>query len=330
MLLPAMLWGGALPRLVAMTSVTKLAYTYDYKTWTETADLNLGYDVDIRGVAFNPVDNVVMILNYVTNVPFLSHVTRTTSINNYDKKLTYSLKGAPSVGSYTPNTSTRLNYDSGKWMWGFTNTRIALSTNNGTSWTGYNSWGSSATRNPQITRYFNSADRYVTCYPNVQQVGVSPVGSFNSTAWAIVSTGFTNNTRYVEEGSSGNFLALGGSTTVGQIATSTNLTSWTVRTWITGTPLPNWAVWNGTTWVVVANGGKIATSTDGITWTEQTSPTANNLTWVDWNSVDNQFVAIGNAMTVLTSPNGVTWTQQTVTTTNFLSSINPRQIARIK
>jgi hypothetical protein len=57
---------------------------------------------------------------------------------------------------------------------------------------------------------------------------------------------------------------------------------------------------------------------------------SNNLTWVDWNSVDNQFVAIGNAMTVLTSPNGVTWTQQTVTTTNFLSSINPRQIARIR
>jgi hypothetical protein len=329
MLLPAMFWGGSLPRLVAMTSTTKLAYTYDYKTWTETPDLNLNYDVGVRGVAFNPIDNVLMILCYVTNVSFLTHTTRLTSIKTYDKKSTYSVKGSP-AGGYYPNGVTKLFYDSGKWMWGFINSQAALSQNNGTNWTGFNTWSSSTTRNPQVVRYFASANRYITCYPNVQQIGVSPVGSFNNATWSVVATGFTNNTRYVAEGTTGNYLALGGSSTVGQIATSTNLTSWTVRTWITGTPLPNWAVWNGTTWVVVANGGNIATSTNGITWTKQTSPTVNNLTWVDWNSNDNQFVAIGNAMTILTSPNGTTWTQQPVTTTNFLSSTNPIQIARIR
>jgi len=262
-------------------------------------------------------------------VSFLTHTTRLTSIKTYDKKSTYSVKGSP-AGGYYPNGVTKLFYDSGKWMWGFINSQAALSQNNGTNWTGFNTWSSSTTRNPQVVRYFASANRYITCYPNVQQIGVSPVGSFNNATWSVVATGFTNNTRYVAEGTTGNYLALGGSSTVGQIATSTNLTSWTVRTWITGTPLPNWAVWNGTTWVVVANGGNIATSTNGITWTKQTSPTVNNLTWVDWNSNDNQFVAIGNAMTILTSPNGTTWTQQPVTTTNFLSSTNPIQIARIR
>jgi hypothetical protein len=327
MLSPGMFWGGGIPRLMALVGTTYVAYTYDYQNWIQTPNLSLNYDVLSKGIAYNSTDKLIMLSNYVTNVTFAAHRTRTTNVGTFDKKATYTLRSSPT--NYIPSTG-KLTYDSGKWLWGDVNSKVAMSSDNGVTWIGFNTWASSTTRNPSIIRYFASAQRYVTCYPNVQQIGVSPFNSFNSTTWSVVSTGFTNNTRYVEEGTTGNFLALGGSSTNGQIATSTNLTAWTVRTWITGTPLPNWAAWNGTTWVVVANGGNIATSPNGITWTKQTSPTVNNLLWIDWNTVDNLFVAIGNNMTVLTSPNGITWTQLPVTTTNFPLATNPIQITRIR
>ena len=150
----------------------------------------------------------------------------------------------------------------------------------------------------------------------------------NSSAWSIVNTPFTSQTRFVTEGSTGNFLALGGSTSVGQIGTSTNLTAWTSRTWINSS-LPNWAVWNGTTWVIVANGGSIGTSTDAINWTSRTSGIATNLLWIDWDSKINQFIAVGDNMTILTSPDGTTWTNKNAITTNFSSTTIPIQITRV-
>ena len=327
MLSPGMFWGGGTPKLLALVGTTYVAYTYDYQNWTQTPNLSLNYDVLSKGIAYNPTDKLVMLSNYVTNVSFASHRTRTTNVGTFDKKATYTLRSSPS--GYIPSTG-KLKYDYGKWLWGDVNSKVAMSSDNGVTWTGFNTWGSSATRNPSIVRYFNSAARYVSCYPNVQQIGVSASGSFSGTNWSVTSTGFTNQTRFVEEGTTGNFLALGGSSTVGQIATSTNLTSWTVRTWITGTPLPNWAAWNGTKWVVVANGGNIATSTDGITWTKETSPVAGNLLWVDWSTDENQFVAVGDNMIVITSPDGITWTQLSVVGTNFSLTVVPFQIVRIR
>ena len=324
MLSPAMLWGNGKPKLISIIGKGLLAYTNDLKNWTQV-DVSSSLDVTGKGIAYNSTDDVLMISN-VGSVGNFPQQVRKTKLATFKIKTLYS-NALPASG-YNPSAG-KLTYNYGKWLYGDINTRVAQSIDNGSTWTNFNTWGSSATRNPSIVRYFDSAARYVSCYPNVSQIGVSPSGSFN-TSWSVIGTGFTNQTRFVEEGTTGNFLALGGSSTVGQIATSTNLTSWTVRTWITGTPLPNWAAWNGTKWVVVANGGNIATSTDGITWTKETSPVAGNLLWVDWSTDENQFVAVGDNMIVITSPDGITWTQLSVVGTNFSLTVVPFQIVRIR
>ena len=323
MLSPAMFWGNGKPKLISIIGKGLLAYTNDLKNWTQV-DVSSSLDVTGKGIAYNSTDDVLMISN-VGSVGNFPQQVRKTKLATFKSKTLYS--NALGASGYNPSAG-KLTYNYGKWLYGDINTRVAQSIDNGSTWTNFNTWGSSATRNPSIVRYFDSAARYVSCYPNVQQIGVSASGSFNGTNWSITSTGFTNQTRFVEEGSIGNFLALGGSTTVGQIATSTNLTTWTSRTWINSS-LPNWAAWNGTTWVVVANGGSIGTSTDSISWTSRTSGVATNLLWVDWDSNKNEFIAVGNNMTILTSPNGTTWTNKSAVTTNFSSTTTPIQTIRV-
>jgi hypothetical protein len=324
MLSPAMLWGGGNPKLISIIGKGLLAYTNDLKNWVQV-DLSSSVDSAGRGVAYNSTNDVLMMSNLgvVGNFP---QQVRKTKLGTFKNKSSYS-NALPASG-YNPSAG-KLTYDYGKWLYGDVNSRVALSSNDGLNWTNFNTWGSSATRNPSIVRYFNSAARYTTCYPNVSPIGVSPSGSFNSATWSVTATGFTSQTRFIAEGTAGNFLALGGSTTVGQIATSTNLTTWTSRTWITGTPLPNWAVWNGTTWVIVANGGNIATSTDAISWTSRTSGVAVNLLWVDWDSNNNQFIAVGNDMAILTSTDGIDWTNKQAVTTNFSTPTVPIQTIRV-
>lgn len=322
MLSPAMLWGNGKPKLISIIGKGLLAYTNDLKNWIQV-DVSSSVDNTGKGIAYNSTNDVLMISN-LGNAGNFPQQVRKTKLATFKNKTSYS-NALPASG-YNPSAG-KLTYDYGKWLYGDINTRVAQSIDNGSTWTNFNTWGSSATRNPSIVRYFDSAARYVSCYPNVQQIGVSPSGSFNST-WSITSNGFTNQTRFVEEGSTGNFLALGGSTTVGQIATSTNLTAWTSRTWINSS-LPNWAVWNGTTWVIVANGGSIGTSTDAISWTSRTSGVATNLLWVDWDSNKNQFITVGNNMTILTSTDGINWTNNNAVTTNFSSTTIPIQTIRV-
>jgi hypothetical protein len=323
MLSPAMLWGNGKPKLISIIGKGLLAYTNDLKNWIQV-DVSSSLDTTGKGIAYNSTNDVMMISNLGSVGNFPQQV-RKTKLATFKNKTSYS-NALPASG-YNPSAG-KLTYDYGKWLYGDINTRVAQSIDNGSTWTNFNTFGSSATRNPSIVRYFDSAARYVSCYPNVQQIGVSPSGSFNSAFWSVISTGFTNQTRFVEEGSTGNFLALGGSTTVGQIATSTNLTAWTSRTWINSS-LPNWAVWNGTTWVIVANGGSIATSNDAVSWTSRTSGVATNLLWVDWDSNKNQFITVGNNMTILTSTDGINWTNNNAVTTNFSSTTIPIQTIRV-
>jgi len=66
---------------------------------------------------------------------------------------------------------------------------------------------------------------------------------------------------------------------------------------------------NGT-FVAVGNSGTIFTSTNGATWTSQTSGTINQLTGVTYGN--GIFIAVGYSGTILTSPDdGVTWTSRT-------------------
>lgn len=67
--------------------------------------------------------------------------------------------------------------------------------------------------------------------------------------------------------------------------------------------------------VIVGTSGTILTSIDAITWTEQQTPTNNDLNDITWDG--NQFVVVGSNDTVLTSPDGSTWTSQVPGTSNI-------------
>jgi hypothetical protein len=322
MLTPVMFWGGETPKLISLIAPGIIAYTTDLKNWIKV-DVSSSLDIVGKGIAYNSTNDVLMISNFGSVGNFPQQV-RKTKLATFKSKTLYS--NALGASGYNPSAG-KLTYDSGKWLYGDVNSKVSMSPDNGTSWTNYNTWSSSVTRNPSIVRYFSSVAKYVTCYPNINQIGVSPSGSFNSANWSVVTTSFTNQTRFVAEGSTGNFLALGGNASVGQIGTSTNLTAWTARSWI-NTSLPNWAAWNGTTWVIVANGGSIGTSTDSINWTSRTSGITTNLLWVDWDLNKNQFIAVGDNMTILTSTNGTNWINNNAVTTNF-TPVNPIQITRV-
>ena len=57
--------------------------------------------------------------------------------------------------------------------------------------------------------------------------------------------------------------------------------------------------------VTVGNDGIIVTSSDGISWTERTSGTTNNLYGVTYGG--GLFVTVGDNRTILTSSDGTTW-----------------------
>jgi hypothetical protein len=107
---------------------------------------------------------------------------------------------------------------------------------------------------------------------------------------------------------SGKFIATG---KYGEIARSTNGTTWTVTT------LPSGSTWRSVTYgndtfVAIGQDSSTATSsTDGITWTQRTLPTNSN-----WRAVaygNNTFVAVAyNSTTAASSTDGITWTTRTL------------------
>jgi photosystem II stability/assembly factor-like uncharacterized protein len=66
-------------------------------------------------------------------------------------------------------------------------------------------------------------------------------------------------------------------------------------------------------------GPTMLTSPDGVTWTEQTSPTNNELKDVTYGN--GLFVAVGEDGTILTSRDGVDWTEQISPTNNSFLSV---------
>lgn len=57
--------------------------------------------------------------------------------------------------------------------------------------------------------------------------------------------------------------------------------------------------WNGSQWLAVGSNGTVLSSTDGITWTAQTSGTTNILKSVSWNG--SQWLVVGTGGTILQS-----------------------------
>lgn len=67
--------------------------------------------------------------------------------------------------------------------------------------------------------------------------------------------------------------------------------------------------YDGTVYVAVGNGGRVWSSSDLLTWTENTSPVAENLLSVTHDG--SIFIAVGNIGKIITSVNGSTWTERT-------------------
>jgi hypothetical protein len=110
----------------------------------------------------------------------------------------------------------------------------------------------------------------------------------------------------------------------GIIVTSPNGITWTGRT----SAIPSGSLAglqgvasNGSTTVIVGNGGSVQTSSDNITWTARTSGTTLNLLGVVWSPTLSLFCAVGNSGTILTSPDGITWTTRTSGTTSALLAV---------
>lgn len=97
-----------------------------------------------------------------------------------------------------------------------------------------------------------------------------------------------------------------------------------VSNWTSETTLVSGTNWKSACWspelgifVAVSNVGitnSVATSPDGIKWTEHATPTTNTWNSVCWSSALSLFVAVSSTGTgnrVMTSPDGITWTSRT-------------------
>ena len=71
--------------------------------------------------------------------------------------------------------------------------------------------------------------------------------------------------------------------------------------------------------VAVGKSGSIVTSTDGITWTKQTSPVSSTLIAVTYGN--GMFVAVGESGSIVTSTDGITWTKQTLKDRSILNAV---------
>lgn len=102
------------------------------------------------------------------------------------------------------------------------------------------------------------------------------------------------------------------------LMTSSNGTDWTLRAQA-GFRLLSVAFGNSL-WVAVGRSGKVLTSADGTTWSEQT---ATDGVTADLSSVSRGgglWVAVGTN-TVITSPDGITWTARTAAESNQWASV---------
>ena len=298
-----------------------LIYTSDYKNWSVAC--KIGGAGASRGIAYDSTKKNLYVLT--TDSP-VSRVFKRSAVNGFRSLNAYSLKGAFSTSA----AGNRLFVDSGRIMYGANNTICYYSATEGDSWVSFNTWSSSATRQPAVVRYFPSVDRYINGMVTVTPMGVTNAGSaFNGGAWTGVTGSLadpgwgstTGRVWHVEEGNSANFIAVGNITGAGKLSSSFDLCAWTNRTWVSAL-IPRHVAWNGSMWVAVGNGGVIGTSTDinGSTWTSRTSPIATNLCWVGWDTTKQIWIAVDLNFAVITSPDGIVWTNNSAVGTNFAMS----------
>ena len=97
-----------------------------------------------------------------------------------------------------------------------------------------------------------------------------------------------------------------GSGATTQIATSTDLTTWTNRTQDNNIIECNCVAWNGSMWVIGGNGG-LNFSTDGTTWIRAAKCPLNIVNGLAWNGYTWLAVGTGSLCTIAISTDGMHW-----------------------
>lgn len=101
----------------------------------------------------------------------------------------------------------------------------------------------------------------------------------------------------------------------------TTAATWTQRTTTISGSINNVASNSQSLYVLVADGGQLATSPDGATWTQRTpsSFSTSNITGIAYGN--GYWVATGQSGKIATSTDGITWTQRTSGTANYLYQV---------
>ena len=319
-------WTGS--TFVAVGSFGRYATSPDGITWTTAADPSLadfGYvaAVGSKAVAFSQSQSVIVaghartvVLQGTLGAYSLSQSGAnnqpTVAFNGVDQYVMPYGTGTILVSSDAQtwtlvdtgdrNTYDKVFYLNGNYL-AFGAVGAAVTSSNGTSWSAVTapsySWNAAA----------YGAGVYVV------------VGSNGSSSGGITSGAGTTWTQRVTETipffdviyANGLFVAVGGTGNGSSGSTvayrSADGITWTL---ISGAGLPASVGWNriiyqNSLFVLVGNGGRIATSVDGITWTARTSNVTGDLFDVIWSG--SLFCAVG-VNVVTTSPDGVTWTSR--------------------
>lgn len=140
--------------------------------------------------------------------------------------------------------------------------------------------------------------------------------SDNGLTWSTVAVGAVQFNSVAWDGTT--FVMVGDT---GNVYTSTDAIAWTSRTSGVAANL-NGVAWSGLEFVAVGAGsGTMITSSDGITWVDNTatSGTTNTLNSVTHDGL--LFIAVGAAGTIITTSDGITGTARTSGTANALNDI---------
>ena len=154
-------------------------------------------------------------------------------------------------------------------------------------------------------------------------VGLSLAGAsqaFGQFTWSDWRNGQSIGSFYSVAGTANETVAVGAMGSSGRIATRNNTTGiWVVQDFATSSWFRD-VIYANNQYVAVREGGSIMTSPNGLTWTNQVSPTTNDLMTVLWDG--NQYLAAGKNGTILTSTDAQTWTNRTSGTTAFFHNIS--------
>lgn len=212
-------------------------------------------------------------------------------------------------GSNVASTISSVAYSSSEGQWiAVGNQGTFYTSTDGTSWTtsaidvGFNSDASSSStkRYPNTIRRLESIDKWILCRTTAMEIALSS----DASNWDIVSAhikdaDYSSTDKYVIA-------------TRGGLFTANSLSDKRTRRYSTN--IINHILYSPSQslWMAVGNSGTILTSSNGVSWSTQTSGTTNNLNYIARSESQNLWMVVGAGGTILTSSdNGGTWSSQT-------------------